>query len=396
VDQRKLSRSSQKGELFMVLANEGRWSDYFMSHGPSFDSFWEKFLSTTKRDLVFIIGRGFDPRMCCALESILSKGNSGLRDCIVLNYDDGTPKTETEYADLVKGNWEKLQSLMETAKGSISERNVAAPSKSGRRNTTFNAAYVFESLKEFAKYSDIVIDISAMPRNIYFPLVHKLLALIDAGKKAGDKIPNLHIVVSEDYKLDSCIVDEGLEEKASYLHSFGAIELEATAEKRRVWIPILGERQAIQLDKIRILVDPNEVCPLLPFPSRNTRRADDLIREYRRFLFDEVLIEPRNIIYADERNPFQVYREILKAIEYYNQVLDLVNGCKVIISPISSKLLSVGALLAAYEAKQHGKLVGIAHVECKGYRIEGNFEELKNDERRVLYEIWLAGESYES
>lgn len=380
----------------MVLAGGGRWADYFMSHGPSFDTFWEKLLNTSQRELVFILGRGFDPRMCCAVESILSKNGAGLRDCVVLDYDAGDSNQWTRYTDLIDNNWGKLQSLIAQAKGTLSTRNVAIPSRSGHRYTTFNAAHVFNSLDEFDKYSDVVVDISAMPRNIYFPLLHKLLVLIDAAKNAGNQFPNLHVVVSEDYKLDSCIVDEGLEEKASYLHSFGAIDLEATAEKRRVWIPILGEGQGIQLDKIRNMVDPDEVCPLLPFPSRNSRRADDLIREYRRFLFDEVLIEPRNIIYADERNPFQVYREILKVTDHYNKVLDLVYGCKVIISPLSSKLLSVGALLAAYEAKQLGKLVGIAHVECKSYRIEGDFGELKKSERQVLYEIWLAGEPYET
>lgn len=381
----------------MVLTGTGRWTDYFMSHGPSFDTFWEELFNGSQRNLVFVVGRGFDPRMCYAVESILSRKGSGLRDCVALDYDEGDSKSGTRYADLIKSNWEKLQSLIGQAKGTLSTKNVAIPSRSGRRNTTFNAARVFNSLDEFSNYSDVIVDISAMPRNIYFPLIHKLLVLIDGARSlVKHPFPNLHIVVSEDYELDSCIVDEGLEERASYLHSFGAIDLEATAEKRRVWIPILGEGQGTQLDKIRNLVDPNEVCPLLPFPSRNSRRADNLIREYRRFLFDEVLIEPRNIIYADERNPFQVYREILKATDYYNKVLDLVNGCKVIISPLSSKLLSVGALIAAYEAKQLGKLVGIAHVECKSYRIEGDLEKLKHSERQVLYEIWLAGESYEA
>jgi len=380
----------------MVLTGTGRWADYFMSHGPSFDTFWEKLLNGSQHNLVFIVGRGFDPRMCCAVESILSRKGSGLRDCVALDYDEGDASGETRYPDLIKSNWEKLQSLITLAKGNLSTKNVAIPSRSGRGYTAINAAHVVDSLDEFSKYSDVIVDISAMPRNIYFPLIHKLLVLIDSANNARHPSPNLHVVVSEDYKLDSCIVDEGLEERASYLHSFGAIDLEATAEKKRVWIPILGEGQGTQLDKIRNLVDPNEVCPLLPFPSRNSRRADNLIREYRRFLFDEVLIEPRNIIYADEKNPFQVYREILKATDYYNKVLDLVNGCKVIISPLSSKLLSVGALIAAYEAKQLGKLVGVAHVECKSYRIEGSLEELKASERQVLYEIWLAGEPYES
>jgi hypothetical protein len=223
-----------------------------------------------------------------------------------------------------------------------------------------------------------------------------LLVLINSARQNRETCPNLHIVVSEDQRLDSCIVDEGLEENANYLHTFGAIDREANREIPRVWIPILGENQQVQLERIRCFLNPDEVCPLLPFPSRHPRRSDDLIAEYRRFLFDEMSIEPRNIIYADERNPFQVYREIMQTIDHYSKVMEIIGGCKVIISPISSKLLSIGALLAAYESRQQNRLVGIAHVECRTYRIEGDLEVAKSEERRVLYEIWLAGECYES
>jgi len=379
----------------MVLVEDNRWSNYFMSHESGFDSFWDGYLDQTERNLVFVLGRGFDPRMCHAIRLIFEKKGKGLRDCIALDYQDDSKLQPRHHVDLLENNWANLNEVVKKVGGNILTRDIKMQSKGKLRYASISAANVFDSLDQLSGYTDIIIDVSAMPHGIYFPLVHKLLVLIDNAQKNVKSNPNLHIIVSEDQKLDSCIVDEGLEEKASYLHSFGAIDREKTKDMPMVWIPVLGEGQSAQLEKIRTFLNPNEVCPLLPFPSRNPRRADDLIAEYRRFLFDEISVEPRNIIYADERNPFQVYREIMKTIDHYDKVMDIIGGCKVAISPISSKLLSIGALLAAYESKKQGKLVGITHVECQGYRIEGDLEVAKSEVRRVPYEIWLAGECYE-
>lgn len=66
-------------------------------------------------------------------------------------------------------------------------------------------------------------------------------------------------------------------------------------------------------------------------------------------------------------------------------------------STFSSKLLSIGALLCAYEFKASGNIkVGILNVDSSGYEI-GN-EELarKTGEQSELFLIWLAGEPYKS
>ncbi|MBL7061946.1 MAG: hypothetical protein ISS54_04345 [Dehalococcoidia bacterium] len=380
----------------MVLVKDNRWSNYFMSHGPDFDSFWDGYLGRSERNLMFVLGHGFDPRMCHAISLIFGKKGKGLRDCIALHYQDDSKLQPQHHADLLENNWANLNEVVKKVGGNILKRGIKMQSKGKLRYASISAANVFDSLDQLSDYTDIIIDVSAMPRGVYFPLIHKLLVLIDNAQEKVKPNPNLHIIVWEDQKLDSCIVDEGLEEKASYLHSFGAIELETTKDMPIVWIPVLGEGQSEQLEKIRAFINPNEVCPLLPFPSINPRRADALIAEYHHFLFfGELSVEPRSIIYADERNPFQAYREIRKTINHYDRVMDIIGGCKVAISPISSKLLSIGALLAAYESRKQGKLVGVTHVECHDYRIEGDVEDLISAARGVPHEIWLAGECYE-
>jgi hypothetical protein len=104
-----------------------------------------------------------------------------------------------------------------------------------------------------------------------------------------------------------------------------------------------------RLEKIRTEVDPDEICPVIPFPSRDRRRGDGLIEEYRQLLFDDYRVEPANIIYASEYNPFEAYRQLFGVIVRYRDALRELGGCKVYVSPLSSKLLSVGALLACYD-----------------------------------------------
>lgn len=112
--------------------------------------------------------------------------------------------------------------------------------------------------------------------------------------------------------------------------------------------------------------------------------------EYQNLLFDQLRIEPRNIIYASEFNPFDVYREVRGTAIHYHKVLGLVGGCRVALSAMCSKVMSLGILLVAYELKSSDVGIGIAHVECQGYEIP---RDAPLDMEPVG--LWVAGECYE-
>jgi len=189
------------------------------------------------------------------------------------------------------------------------------------------------------------------------------------------------------------IQEEGIDDDAAYMYGFSSdLVQEATASAPRVWIPVLGEGKKEQLIRLYDHVRPDEICPVFPSPSANPRRVDDLVREYRELLFDRFRVEPPNIIYASEWNPFEVYRQIARTVERYNDALKDLGGCRVVVSVLSSKLLSVGALLAAYEAKRKGFMIGISHVETHGYRIHGDIGSCDPE----LYSLWIAGECYDA
>ena len=369
-----------------------RWNPYFIRRGIEFSKFWDKYLQNEKRNVLYVLGRGFDPRMCTGFEAILKAGRHGVRDCLLIEFSEGEDSPSMQHTALVSDNLNILNDLLKD-NGKLLPKPVQMWSGDGpgrRRIGSRNAAGIFSDISDFATYTDIIIDISSMPRCIYFPLIGKALYLLDQAKR--NNIINLHVVVCENVKLDQNIRDVGIDETASYLHGFGGLlETEATAGTPKVWIPILGEDQRNQLEKIYALVDPDEICPVLPSPSLNPRRGDVLIFEYRELLFDQWRVEPRNVIYASEQNPFEAYRQIHQAVCHYNQALKLLGGCKAVLSSLSSKLLSIGALLAAYELMDNGLNVGIAHVEAQGHEIDTakNGKQLREGEE--LFTILLAG-----
>ncbi|MCL6447906.1 MAG: hypothetical protein K6U04_07100 [Armatimonadetes bacterium] len=371
-----------------------------MKRGADFNNFWKSYLLSGNRNLLYVLGRGFDPRMCIGFGAILGAGGYGVRNCLVIEFDEGPDSPSRRHISLVEKNLKILKNLIQF-RGEILTKSVRMWSGDGpgrRRVGSRNAAAVFWDISDLENYTDIVIDISAMPRGIYFSLIGKILYLLDHAKKNDQArlIPNLHVVVSENVRLDKKIRDVGIDDNASYVHGFGrGLEMEATEGIPKVWIPILGEGQRGQLERIYTLVNPDEICPVFPSPSLNPRRGDELLIEYRELLFDQWRIEPKNIIYASEQNPFEAYRQIHRTVCHYNRSLGPLGGCKSVISAVSSKLLSIGALLAVYELKETGMSVGLAHVEAQGYEID----EIENvgciNDQVELFTLWLAGDCYE-
>jgi hypothetical protein len=377
------------------MTNELRWRDYVLSSGSDVPTLWRVLLTERNRDVLYILGLGFDERMCLGLEALLAAGGAGKRDVTVVTFEESPDSPSRNHAPLRTANEERLTRLVSAAGCGLSRRSIKLVSEDGRRVGARSIAGAFVGQAEFRPYTDVVVDISALPRGLYFPLLAKLLSIFDQPADDG-VVRNLHVAVAHSPTLDASTRDEGIDENATYLHGFSAagFEREANRDQPCVWLPILGRGKRIQLDRILTLVTPDEICPVLPSPAENPREPDDLMLEYRGLLLDQIGVEPRNIIYASESNPFEVYRQIMRSVRDYRRALAPLGGCKAVVSAMSSKLLSVGALLAAYELKastgdEHVD-VGVAHVETHGYALSRT----KNAPSATLFDLWLAGECY--
>lgn len=372
-----------------------RWDPSVMIRGNKTNEFWKEHCKDESRKLLFILGKGFDVRMNIAIKELVAGSPTINVECWMIEYDEGSGSTSTKYQSYVDENLTELQTLL-AGKTLVSKKISLWSSKSkGKRKRIGDrqAAQVLSSYDQIASFTDIIIDISALPRGVYFSLVGKFLTFIDMY--ATGKKPNLFVVVAENAEVDIRIKEKGIDEDVGYLHGFGGtIELTSESEEPVIWFPILGEDKVEHLDKAYGHIRPNEICPVLPFPSKNPRRSDTLIKDYHQLLFDKLNIEPQNIMYVPEQNPFEAYIRLTKAISNYNESLAALDGCKAVISTFSSKLLSIGTLMTAYDLIEEIG-VGVLNVDSQGYEIE-SFESLKKiKEESELFVIWLTGEPYD-
>ena len=360
-----------------------RWEYYVLLRGERVRMFWSEQVARNGCNVLFVIGRGFDPRMAMGLKTVLEAGGNGVRDVLGLEFLEGPMSASLRHLDAVERNWKEVVDVV-GARGTASVQKLEFWSEEGRRISSQSARDLFGSARRFEPYSDVIIDVSSMPRGVYFPLIARVLHLLDYAD--GGRRTNLHVLVAEDAQYDATIHEEGVDEKAEFISSFGGGFDEEGTPTPKVWMPMLGGGKRVQFDRIQDRVKPDEICPVLPSPARNPRRADDLVLEYQRQLFDELHLDGRSFLHVSELNPFEVYRRLRGAVLRYSDVFEILGGCRVAISPMSSKLMSLGALLAAYELKARGYRVGVAHVDAQGYRMQGSVP------RAELYGLWLCGE----
>lgn len=367
-----------------------RWRNYVLGNDTA--AMWRTLLRDQRRDVLYVLGLGFDERMCLGIEAVFAAGGEGRRDVCLLTFEEGPESASRAHGELRAANEKRIAAVVAADGRTCRRRSIRLVSDEGRPIGGRSITREFEGATEFSAYTDVVVDVSALPRGLYFPLLAKLLSVFDQARTDG-VVRNLHVIVAHSPVLDSATQDEGIDE-ATFLHGFSAAEFEreATREQPRVWIPVLGRGQRVQLDRILELVMPDEICPVLPSPAQNPREADDLMLEYRDLLFDKLRVEPRNIIYASEANPFEVYRQIMRSVRRYRRALAPLSGCKAVVSAMSSKLSSIGALLAAHELRNCAAAdrvdVGVAHVEAQGYSLNRPAD-VPNP---TLYSLWLTGE----
>lgn len=374
--------------------NNLRWNPSVLLRGDGAVSFWADHFKDGQRKALFILGKGFDPRMNIAINRLIECCPNLSIETWLIEFNEGIASSSNKYEPYVKENLAELEKQL-SGKVKHSKHINVWDSKSKikrKRIGDRQAAQILLSFDQISIFTDIIIDISALPRGIYFSLVGKFLTFID--NYATRSVPNFFVIVSENAKIDMIIKEKEIDEDVGYLHGFGGnLELASEADEPVIWFPILGEDKAEHLEKAYSFIRPNEICPVLPFPSKNPRRSDSLIIDYHQLLFGKLSIEPQNLMYVPEQNPFEAYIRLTNAIRNYNISLKELNGCKAVISTFSSKLLSIGSLLCAYELMNEIG-VGILNVDAQDYTIE-SIDELKNlKQESELFVIWLTGEPY--
>jgi hypothetical protein len=377
------------------IMKENRWNPYVLLQDETVKELWSSHFHEQNKKVLFILGKGFDVRMNLGIQSLLSICPNIDLDCLLIELDEGKDSSSHNLKDLVEENLAEITSLLNGK--TIFKRELKLWTTTGKKKVKIGdreASNVIEKYDDIKDYTDIIVDISALPRGVYFSLIGKLLTLID---KYSNNKQNLFVCIAENAEIDGLTKEKATEGDVNYLHGFGGgIEVTSEMDKPLVWFPILGEEKLGHVRKAfgKITETKNrlyEICPTFPFPSKDPRRSDAILIEYHELLFDELLIEPQNIMYISERNPFEAYIQLSDAIRNYKKSLEIINGCKAAISNFSSKLLSIGTLLAAYENRED---IGVLNVDSQGYDYVDKNEVIKMKLDSELFVTWLTGEPY--
>lgn len=353
-----------------------RWSRYVNAAGA--DAFRDLWSELATAPTVVILGGGFDPRVPRALALLAEVATAPLH---VVRLDiDGGEDAEAEMLDLADANRAAIDTIVKSAGASLVEQDF--PDVQARRSAGITMSRAFHEAGHLDHAEQVVIDISGLPRSVYFPFIRGLLLAAD-----GDWAGNVHVVASDSSAIDSAIIEEGAENPRA-LGGFAGQDRDVDWAAT-VWVPVLGEGMGQQLGALLEAIGPDEVVPVLPFPARNPRRGDDLLLEHRELLLDRLFVEPRNYLYAAESNPFDLYRAITQLRDRYQESLRPLGAARFVLSTHSSKLLSVGVLLAAHEMG-----LEVMHVSPSRYGVRHDVDLPALADRCTPTDLWLAGDAY--
>lgn len=375
-----MEKNISKKTKYMDIGMEKRWSSYVYLEKDDVLTFAADYFAKRKSTLLFVMGCGFDPRMNNVLEKIISQDRFNQIECILIDF----PSLESLPEDkLYKANKVKFDELCSKRNISVREVRDNHPKDIEKR-----IMGILKQLREidYSEISDIIIDVSAMPRAIYFNVCKFFY------KQCVDNTKNLFFTVSENVEIDKRIIDISGDE-IHPMHGFGINNmLESNLDKRSVLIPLLGQNHAVELGKIYDNFKPVDVCPILPFPSMDPRRSEDILITHMDFFKRIEIAEPQNFTYADERNPLELYSIICDLVNNYKKTLMPITTCVCFgIAALTSKLMSLGALLCGLENSSEISFYTSSPV---AYHVEDQEDIMKINSQSDMFLMWITGEAY--
>jgi len=355
--------------------------------------------------LLYIAGRGFDTRAQAVMNAFVGNvrlsGHSIDRANLLLVGLAGY-----RLSNELKEQTEKNATALEEAFRPLgnAEGVSIGPSMAGEDDISASTALrlgVDAVLQHVTDQTDIILDISSLPRVAYFAIMTGILQRLIQNKKAPNPLAangvNFQVLVGEDAALDGKIRSEDPDNDLVVIPGFSsALHAESVQDWPLVWFPVLGENRMNQLQKVMESIPSNaEICPVLPQPSSDLRRADRLLVEYKGPLFDVRQTPISNVLYAHERHPFEAYRQILGAMNRYRESMGILGGCRVVVTPLGSKLITLGAGLACFEVRptEVSENFGIAVPYAQPTRYDVTTEALSSSKSEISTLV-LTGEAY--
>lgn len=353
-----------------------RWDRCIYHLDGHTEEYFEHYLSEPRRQVLLLAGAGFDPRST-AVAGRLAQYASGRTRGYFLREE--RPRPDSMLVARAKENEKALLGLLP---GSMFQRlDVFSADNAvvgGRTAVRLVNGVSLDGL------TDIFVDMSALSIGVAFPVVRHLLGRVE---RTGQ---NLHLVIADEPITDAAIsaIEADL---ADAVHGFkGGWGLDDNSRAAVLWMPQLAAGKKTVLERIRQRVQPHAFCPILPFPAANPRLPDELIEHYGDEFENTWRVDARDVVYASERGPLDLYRTILRMDDSRKRVFAEIGGSQIVLSPVGSKALAVGALMAALERD-----FTIMYVEALGYSVDfDSLDKARAAQPTQLVHVWLHGEAY--
>jgi hypothetical protein len=327
--------------------------------------------------VLLIAGAGFDPRSARTAQ-LIGEAAAGRVEALFLREERPRPALR-----LVRWADTNENAMRESIPGaSVRRFNVFTPD-----GAVVGGREVMKIMRtlDLSVYTDIVADISALSVGVSFPILRYLLDMTDATGTAL----NLHVLVHDHAETDSSIKSRPCDRTGPVLGFHGNLKTDAVSTATKLWVPQLIEGKRAILEQIHSYVVPDDVCPVLPFPAADPRRCDALFEHFANEFESAWEVDSRNVLYADEGNPLDLYRTILRIDDERRRIFDAVGGSMIVLSPLGSKAMALGCLLAAVERN-----VPVVYVETIDYAVDSCSDEPMSHPPAELVHVWLAGEAY--
>ena len=232
--------------------------------------------------------------------------------------------------------------------------------------------------------TDVVLDMSALSIGVGFPAAYSLLC--DSEETSGR---SFHLMIASNPELDDRITSEPSDRPMTVQGFSGAGQNYGEKEHAAIWIPHLAHGRTSTLVKIGISIGESyKICPVVPFPARDPRRADNLLSEYESEIVNDWEVDPRDIVYVSERNPLDCYRTLSTINERFVRAVEGTYEPRVILSPMGSKVMAAGALMAAIEHE-----MTVQHIETERYLFNSS-EPHGPASQDMLVHVLLSGPAY--
>lgn len=323
---------------------------------------------------LFILSEGFDPRCLTALQRFINA--VGVPRVLAV---DPQPQVASA-SSLTKERRAQHSARLDELIGDRLER-MPYPDVHDETSVGRNLAHKLTAPEILDGVKAVAFDVSAFPTSLSFP---PLRALLDACQQDWGP-EELQVLVTANPNLDHGISKGSL----GLAHKLAGFRGRRQGNPINVWAPVLGLRGSATLRTIADFIQPQEVCPVLPFPAADPRLPDRILMAHTELLLERFEIGPHNLIYAAESNPFDLYRTLARFHQDYTATLEPLGGALVHLSMHGSKLLSIGALLAAYEFD-----LPVVAMRANQYDVtEDHYSSASREADRVTC-LWLRGEPY--